>query len=233
MRPTKNFRTREKSEHAHAAARFLGQKLLLLTQDFNYRTSIRVDRSKHWEKCMDLRAAGGFLWFLIKFPVLAVVWLVCFPTRWIWWSVLQFFPDGSDINEKVRVLEGNGDAKSTIKAIYGFLGILDSKASALMRYNGIILAVVALMVRSGQELPAITYVIVYTTLASILACLLVVGVFWRFLEFVGADLDGELNVIRRVLIMREAAYQVAWWLAVIVSILLIIHFADFVKVATK
>ncbi len=43
------------------------------------------------------------------------------------------------------------EKKSIIKGIYDILGILDGKASALMRYNGIILAVVSLLVRLVQN----------------------------------------------------------------------------------
>jgi hypothetical protein len=181
-----------------------------------------------------LRGVGGGILWLLRIPARLFLTIVFLPTRWIWWGLLQLFPDGADIDAKVRAAKGNTDL-AVVDTIYTFLNILDSKASALMRYNGIILAVIALMVRSGQGLPDIAYVIVYTTLASILSCLLVVGVFWRFYEFVkttGNPLDDELDVLRRVLVMREAAYQVAWWLAVVVSILLVIHFADFVKKAT-
>jgi hypothetical protein len=183
---------------------------------------------------MPLRTIGRGLLSLLRMPASALLLLIFVPTRLIWWCLLQLLPDSNDIDAKVAVVKGKGDDK-LLDAIYALLGILDSKASALMRYNGIILAVIALMVRSGQGLPDIAYVIVYTTLASILCCLVVVGVFWRFYEFVnttGNPLAGELRVLRRVLVLREAAYQVAWWLAVVVSVLLIIHFADFVKKAT-
>lgn len=159
--------------------------------------------------------------------------LVLFPTKWISWSVLQFFPNDTGIDAKVGALEAGAAPVKTVKAIYGCLSILDGKASALMRFNGIILAVIALMIKSSQELPTVAYVIMYMTLASILSCLVVVGVFWRFYEFVDPDdansLERELGMLRRVLVLREAAYQLAWWLAGAVSILLILHFADFVK----
>jgi hypothetical protein len=110
---------------------------------------------------------------------------------------------------------------------------LDAKAAALMQYNGIILAVVAIMAQIKETpLPGFAYWIGYLTLGSILACLSVVGVFWRFLEFVNPDANGlsdELDVIRRVLVMRECAYQLAWWLAVIAGVLLILDFGEIMK----
>jgi hypothetical protein len=172
--------------------------------------------------------------FLLRGAIYTILYLWFLANKWIWWCLLQPFPDGDEIDERVGEVYGNGtkDNKRTLNAIYQFFGTLDAKASALMRFNGIILAVIALILQSGGTVPPITYVVVYMTLASILACLLVVGVFWRFLEWVNTGtnaLDDELHVIRRVLVMREVAYQVAWWLAGVVSILLIIHFADFVK----
>ena len=180
-----------------------------------------------------LRRVGSGALLLLRGVVWIILYLWFSVNKWIWWCLLQPFPDGDAIDTRIGLVYGDGtkDSKRSLTAIYTFFGILDSKASALMRFNGIILAVIALILRSKGTVPAITYVVVYMTLASILACLLVVGVFWRFLEWVGSGtnaLNDELHVIRRVLVMREAAYQVAWWLAGVVSILLIIHFADFV-----
>jgi len=158
--------------------------------------------------------------------------------RWLWFIVLKILlPDCKTlIDPKIEAKEGAGDPKTILDEIYRFLGILDSKASALMRYNGIILAVIALMVRQRQDMPDIMYYIVGLTIASILACLLVVGIFWRFLEWVnptGANaedkLGTELDMIRRVLILREVAYQLAWWASAAVLFMLAAHLTDFVS----
>jgi hypothetical protein len=168
---------------------------------------------------------------IIFFPV-AVVFFV---TRWLLWAILQALPDSTDLDSKIEAIRGNRDPRTLLDQIYTLLNILDSKASALMRYNGIILAVLALLLGRGaiQALPAghaaSAYIwIVYLTLASILACLLVVGVYWRFFEFVRPpnDFAEELSTLRRVLLLREAAYQIAWWLAVIVSIA---NFSEYVS----
>ncbi len=104
-----------------------------------------------------------------------------------------------------------------------------------MRYNSIILAVLALMVK-GTTLPHVTIYIVVMTIVSILACLLVVGVYWRFLEWVkptGSNrLEEELQLLRRVLIMREAAYQIAWWMSAAVLLLFLLNFREFVASIT-
>jgi hypothetical protein len=159
--------------------------------------------------------------------------------RLLWWILLRvLIPDcKSLVDANIIAKEGiaeKGSAKKVLDEIYKFLGILDSKASALMRYNGIILAVIALMRRQDQSLPNVTHYIVGLTIGSILACLLVVGIFWRFLEWVeprGADEDAklskELKLIRRVLVLREVAYQVAWWLSFAVLIILWMNLSEF------
>jgi hypothetical protein len=158
--------------------------------------------------------------------------------RWFWFVVLKILlPDCKTlIDPLIKAKEGSDEPKKALDEIYRFLGILDTKASALMRYNGIILAVIALMVRQRQDMPDIMYYIVLLTIASILACLLVVGIFWRFLEWVNPDganveekLGRELDMIRRVLILREVAYQLAWWASAAVLFMLAAHLTDFVS----
>lgn len=162
-----------------------------------------------------------------------VVWLIGVPTQLLWRCLLWPFPDGREIDAKICLCERETDETKVIDAIYRFLGVLDAKAAALMQYNGIILAVVAIMAQTKEApLPAFTYWIGYATLGSILACLSVVGVFWRFLEFVKPEASGlsdELDVIRRVLVMRECAYQLAWWLAVVAGVFLLADFGDIMK----
>jgi hypothetical protein len=177
------------------------------------------------------------IWW-IRWAPFAAVFAV---QRWLWWLVLKVvLPDCSSlIDPKIRAAEGGNaiTAKKYLDEIYRFLGILDTKASALMRYNGIILAVIALMASTtGRKLPETTFLVVALTIGSIFACLLVVGVYWRFFEWVnpdGADeaarFKVELDLIHRVLVLREFAYQVAWWLSAVVLIILALHLSDFIR----
>lgn len=160
--------------------------------------------------------------------------------RWLWWIILKLLiPDCKNfVDARILAKEGKeaqGNSKLILDEIYKLLGILDSKASALMRYNSIILAVLALMVK-GTTLPHVTIYIVVMTIVSILACLLVVGVYWRFLEWVNPTvsdkLADELELLRRVLIMREAAYQIAWWMSAAVLLLFLLNFREFVASIT-
>jgi len=153
--------------------------------------------------------------------------------RGFWWIVLNvLIPDCKKlVDDRIIAKEGDqADSKKVLDEIYKLLGILDSKASALMRYNGIILAVLALMLKN-TPLPHVTIYIVVMTIASILACLLVVGVYWRFLEWVdpsaGDKLAHELALLRRVLVLREAAYQIAWWMSAAVLVLFLLDFREF------
>ncbi len=157
--------------------------------------------------------------------------------RLFWWHLLHaLLPDCTTlIDAKIIAKKSDATASEILDEIYKFLGILDAKASALMRYNSIILAVIALMAKG--EPPHVTVYIVVMTIISILACLLVVGVYWRFLEWVNPDaptnkLADELAIIRRVLIMREAAYQLAWWMSAAVLFLFLFNFREFLAAAT-
>src|SRR5690242_5587651 len=111
--------------------------------------------------------------------------IIFLTTKWLWQLALLLVPSDDWVDQRVRTIEWGTTPERTIRAIYVLLGVLDTKASALMRFNGIILAVIALMLRDSKQAPPISfYVILYMTLASIIACLVVVGIFWRFYEFV-------------------------------------------------
>jgi hypothetical protein len=125
-----------------------------------------------------------------------------------------------------------GSDKDVLDSVYRLLTILDTKASALMRYNSIILAAMAFLIKDREHPPHGTAAIVSLTIGSIVACLLVVGVFWRFYQFVEVDpvkFGTELASIRRVLFLREAAYQIAWWFSIAVLVILIVNLGDFIK----
>ncbi len=161
-------------------------------------------------------------------------WIFFGVQKWLWWLLLAVvIPDCKKfVDERIQTKADQDRSKAILDEIYKFLGILDSKASALMRYNSIILAVLALMERgTSAKLPHVTIYIVVMTIVSILACLLVVGVYWRFLEWVDPDarenLSGELDALRRALVMREAAYQIAWWMSLAVLLLFLWNFRQF------
>ncbi|MGD9540168.1 hypothetical protein [Methylocystis sp.] len=166
------------------------------------------------------------------------------PTRWLWSLIAEAFTPEPDIDQKVAKFckDGSGGLsnRELLDKLYFFLGILDSKAAALMQYDGIILAVAGIIIQSHIEnaslLNAIKYA-TYCTIVSILFCLPVVGVFWRFLAFVkpgcSDPLAVELHKIKRILKMREFAYQVAWWLAVVAGVMLLLNVQGLIDLAKK
>jgi len=170
---------------------------------------------------------------------------ICWLNFAIWWFISWFSLSEPKIEARMRFYDAGivdepaaqdnkrkiADQQKIIRAMYGILGILDGKASALMRYNGIILAVISLFIRLGQEkqIHGLDLAIILITLFSIMLCLLVVGVFWRFLELAfpangNMNLDEELTQLKSVLHMRETSYQLAWLFAVVVTFLLATRF---------
>jgi hypothetical protein len=123
------------------------------------------------------------------------------------------------LNEK-----GNESSRFCIEANYQVLSILDAKASALMRLDGVLLAacLVGLTAKLYDVKSCAFGILAYTSLASMLLCLLVVAVDWKFLGYViktanGFDFTQEISHLRRVRAFRERVYQLAWWLAFVAS----------------
>ncbi|MCX7900332.1 MAG: hypothetical protein N2444_09675 [Methylocystis sp.] len=180
--------------------------------------------------CVVLEIASSFCRALVEAVLASVTW----SNRTFWRGVLHFLPHGGAIDAKIKYCDSCEDEKKTLEAIYKFLDALDAKAAALMQYNGIILAVVGIFLQAkpSTESPLMAVPIGYLTIVSILFCLMVVGMFWRFLEYVDPAtnaLETELNVIRRVLVLREACYQAAWWLSVFAGLLLLARFGQTVE----
>jgi hypothetical protein len=74
-----------------------------------------------------------------------------------------------------------------IEELYSLLGILDSKDSSLLRFDGIILAVLALIIGQNNydQISDIKIawlvILILNIIVSMVLCLIVVGVAWRFL----------------------------------------------------
>jgi hypothetical protein len=98
-----------------------------------------------------------------------------------------------------------------------------------MRFDGIILAVLALIARAETPLSeriVITGVAILVVL-SIACCICVIDVSWRFLGIAVPSpgvrqVDQELQELRKVLYFREGAYRWAWILSGLAMILIFI-----------
>jgi hypothetical protein len=123
-------------------------------------------------------------------------------------------------------LESPGQA---LDWLYGVLSVLDSKASALMRLNGVMLAAAAFLlnfqVPAGLRIPVSPRLILSIAVLSsfsIALCLLVVSVDWRFLGLVRQteeefDFTDEIANLQRVSLFRQGVYRLAWWLSFIAT----------------
>ena len=127
-------------------------------------------------------------------------------------------------------------ASDVLGWLYGVLTILDGKASALMRMNGVLIAAAAFLLglfeRTGGTILRTTsfdaQVIVLSALLSsisICCCLLVVRISWGFLGKVESsdgdayDCTNELVHLDRACRFRQWVYRGAWWTSVAASIL--------------
>jgi hypothetical protein len=113
--------------------------------------------------------------------------------------------------------------------LYTVLTVLDSKASALMRLNGVMLAAAAFLLNFqapvGLRIPVSPRLILSIAVLSsfsIALCLLVVSVDWRFLGLVRQteqefDFTDEIANLQRVSLFRQGVYRLAWWLSFIAT----------------
>ena len=133
-------------------------------------------------------------------------------------------------------------AKDVVEWIYAVLTTLDSKASALMRLNGVVIAAAAFLLglfgRQGTTILSTGSVnallIVGCALLSamsIFLCLLVVNVSWPLLGRVEKKSDGtvdcssELVSLEKTRERRQVIYRAAWWVSLAASFLFLIEFA--------
>lgn len=103
------------------------------------------------------------------------------------------------------------DSKDVLFTLYNMLNVLDSKTSSLLRFNGILIAVVAILLRDvGSRYIEIAYVVLM--LVSLLSCLIgffVVKMGWPFLGK-SRDPNDELAALAKAVDARTEAYQWAW-----------------------
>lgn len=146
------------------------------------------------------------------------------------------FKDGrltSPIPKTVR------NREQAVKWLYELLSVLDSKASALMRLNGVMLAAAAFLLSTTDagapdvHLMDVSRVVILWIAAlsavSIGLCLLVVSVDWPFLGLVREisgelDFTDEVNNLQRVSQIRQGLYRSAWIVSFIASVLFVYAF---------
>jgi hypothetical protein len=112
---------------------------------------------------------------------------------------------------------GLGQSVKEIKFVYAMLGYIDSKASALMRFDGVVLAVLALVSQHQSSLVVgvVLALVALLVFLSIVCCVLVIDISWPFLGLAVPSAGqqktaDELKELRKVLYFRECAYRWAW-----------------------
>ena len=159
------------------------------------------------------------------------------PWRWI----SRRMDDKPVITEKAALYSDDTAAGvKEIKFIYNILGILDSKASALMQFDGILLAVLAIV--AGSSAPYCVWLVLVgvalLVFLSIASCICIIDVSWPFLAIAVPSpgqrhIDEELRELRKVMNFREGAYRGAWFLSALAMILMFIGAVLFVAVQPR
>lgn len=130
--------------------------------------------------------------------------------------------------------------EEALKWIYDLLSAMDSKASALMRLNGVMLAAAAfllgissaggkmvLQILKGDQIAIVTTAT--ASAVSILLCLYVVNVSWYFLGKVseGAgklDYTEEFRMLQQTGMRRQFSYRTAWWVSLFATLIFVGEF---------
>jgi hypothetical protein len=123
-------------------------------------------------------------------------------------------------------------AAKAVKWIYEILTVLDAKASALMRLNGVLIAAAAFflaqlgasarLVLSGGIHPSLVVIAALLSAISIACCLFVVNVSWPFLGKATIQgttwvFENEIAALSKTMHHRQNAYRAAWWVSLIAT----------------
>ena len=120
--------------------------------------------------------------------------------------------------------------------IYALLGVLDQKASALMRLNGVMLAAAAFLLHPQYHAPILVTVAMAASAIgstiSIGCCLLVVSIDWPFLDLVteennengktNFDFSQEFFHLQHVANFRQGCYRAAWAVSLFTTVAFLI-----------
>jgi hypothetical protein len=178
----------------------------------------------------------------------------------IWWTFGSWFRVDEVVQRRLLLVatgspEPDADPEAVpsgrwakrYERIYKLLGILNHKAEALMVYSGVTLAVVSVanihrqrcagwLCRWLPDEETSSIIIACFILVSIFFCLIVVGIFWGFLEYaVVQDRRGQYTThykeewdrLLKVVVVRQFFYQFAWLLSVVAWVLLVIFVFSF------
>lgn len=129
------------------------------------------------------------------------------------------------------------EVKKAVDWVYFVLTVLDTKASALMRLNGVLIAAAAfllaqytidgtLMINTWWH-PLIIVCAALLSSVSITLCLFVVSVSWNFLGKVEIDNEDSFTQEVKSLVVtmkrRQCVYRIAWAISFLASVLFLVE----------
>lgn len=128
------------------------------------------------------------------------------------------------------------DSDKALDWLYQLLSILDSKASALMRLNGVMLAAAAFMLQPEYHVLGIIKLLVAISATgstlSIACCLSVVSVDWPFLSHVSEkttaggdkvfDFSNEFHLLQQVADFRQKLYMTGWKMSFAATVMFLV-----------
>jgi len=147
----------------------------------------------------------------------------------------------SDLREKYETSLASGTVITPPNALlikecfYSNLTVLDTKASALMAFDGILIAVASFTVQAGgvfEKQPVVPLIVIITALIAAGLCLFVAQISYPFLGKVvikpgtpgTLDCTDELNALHGAVDWRTGFYRIAWVLSLIAIALFLIMF---------
>jgi hypothetical protein len=126
--------------------------------------------------------------------------------------------------EQIKVVEGNRP-KAVLDKLYAILGTLDNTATGLLTAEGLVGAIVAIVLTANDKPPrwceVSMWVSLIPTFASAFYCMLIIRIKWPFLHYVdvtvGATnpLDGEISELESLVSKRTCWLKNAWTWAMI------------------
>jgi len=125
--------------------------------------------------------------------------------------------------EYLKALQNDEIHFSTFQFMYDNLNIIDSKSSALLTFNSLIIAVLAIWtsnISTGIFLYVYAFILILFLISSLL-CLLTVFLHWSPSDQL-KDIKKHIDLLLQVREQRTIKYRYAWYLAYLGILLMII-----------
>lgn len=159
-------------------------------------------------------------------------------------NALYSTKDAATIDLDAVPMAGQPSGFNALDWTYGVLNILDAKASALMRLNGVMLAAAAFLLNPQYHaVEFVRFLVAASALGSaisIFACLLVASVDWPFLglvvpktdtndkqKVVAFNFSDEFFYLQQVAEARRRRFQFAWIVSLVTTLAFLLALAFF------